>query len=121
MGYLFAAADLSALLQQDVDPTTAAKLEQVVWGWLRGPLGLTERPTPVPEEIFSWAIELGAIAHENPAGLASYSLGEERWAYSSERRLEILALAGAGASETGTGVPRGNFPPYVPYPDQVPW
>lgn len=114
---LFTAADLGDLLQKTVTDTAAAAAETLVWGWLRPVLGLAERPNPVSEEVFSWAIELGAIAHENPAGFESYQLGQERIQFSAERRTAILIEAGGvpGGQETG---PIGSFPP--PLPDICP-
>ncbi len=116
---LFTAAELSGHLQKTVTAEAAASCERVVWGWLKPALGLTERPNPVPDEVFSWAIELGGIAHENPAGLASYQLGAERIAYSAERRAEILADAADGGRPGTGGAPRGSFPPACAWPDQA--
>lgn len=114
---LFTAADLSTWLQDDVDDDTATTIERVVWGWLKPVLGLTVRPDPIPEEVFSWAIELGAIARENPAGLARYQLGEESSQYSVERRNEILAEAGNGGRPAGDQLrPVGSFPDRPCYP-----
>lgn len=93
-------------------------VERVVWGWLKPILGLTERPDPVPDEVFSWAIELGAIAHENPDGRTAYQLGNERSQYSWERRNAILAEASnAGQPAGSTASPSGRFPKPCPWPD----
>lgn len=119
---LFTADDLGDFLQVDVSTTAAAAVERVVWGWLKVPLGLSERPDPVPDEVFSWAVELGAIAHENPAGLAAYQLGGERSQFSVERRREILdaAASGGGIGTSGGGLrPRGSFPAASCWPDPI--
>jgi hypothetical protein len=100
-----------------IDSDRAEVAERVVWGWLKPVLGLTERPYPVPDEVFSWAIELGAIAHENPAGLSSKQLGPAQQAFSMERRREILADAAGGGSSTAALSPRGSFPDALSYPD----
>lgn len=114
---LFTAADLNALPGiSGVTDEQATMVERIVWGWLRPVLGVQDRPDSISPELFSWAIELGAIAQENPAGLSSYQLGQERYGYSSERRAEILAgAAGGGQASTGAPAPLGSFPP--PRPD----
>lgn len=113
---LFTADDLTSWLGRDVTEGKAATIEQVVWGWLKPALKAETRPSAVPDEVFSWAIELAAIAHENPAGLSSQQLGDEQQAFSIERRNEILREASSGASG-GALSPRSNFPPARPYPD----
>lgn len=120
---LFTAEELTHAVQEFVDDDDATMAERIVWGWLSPILGLDARPDPVTDQLFSWAIELGAIQHENPAGLALYQLGEERRQYSSARRNEILDEVRASvAGQTGTGgsaLPRGRFPAACPYPDQA--
>lgn len=118
---LFTASDLTTWLrkQSPISEESAAMTEQVVWGWLKPALGLPDRPSPVPAEVFSWAIELGAIAHENPAGLSSQQLGNSQKQFSAERREQILERAGRG-TETSSGLsPRGNFPSAPAYPDSA--
>lgn len=117
---LFTAGDLSHWLQCPVAAETALTVEQVVWGWVKPILGLTSRPDPTPDELFSQALELGGIAHENPAGLAAYQLGEERSQFSAERRAEILRdMASGNLPAGGTPSPRGSFPSARCYPDAV--
>lgn len=115
---LFQPQDLANFLRTNVDESAAITAERVVWGWLRPVLGLTERPYPVPDEVFSWALELGAIAHENPAGLSYYQLGAERSGFSSERRAEILTDAGGSAGGSAAlSAPMGAFPTAEGWPD----
>lgn len=121
MTVLFEPADLASHLGGSVTAERGAMVERVVWGWLRpivSPGG--EKPYPVDPELFSWAIELGGIAHENPAGLSAKAIGPASESFSSERRKEILdevrtAYATAGAA--APGAPLGCFPPARPYPD----
>jgi hypothetical protein len=110
MALLFSADELGDFLHCSVTVAAATSVERVVWGWLKPVLGLTERPDPVSEELFSWAIELGAIAHENPSGLSRYQLADEMQWYSAERRNQILDEAGSGGTPGGVPKPRGNFP-----------
>lgn len=114
---LFTAVDLTDWLGETVAEDRAASVESVVWGWLKTPLGLDTRPSDVSEQVFSWAIELGGIAHENPAGLDSKTIGPFAEQYSSERREEILAIVGTGSPLGTPPRPRGSFPPARSYPD----
>lgn len=118
---LFLDVELADHLQTQVTPAAALSAERLVWGWLKPVLGLAERPVPVPAEVWSWAIELGAIAHENPAGLASYQLGPERSQFSAERRGQILDEASRSGVTGGVGneSPRGSFPPPLSWPDPI--
>jgi hypothetical protein len=113
---LFMPADLRTFLRKPaITDEQATSAEKVVWGWLQPVLGLEVRPYPVPAKVFSWAIELGAIAHENPAGRTSRQLGPFQEQFSAERRAEILAEAGRGGL-TATA-PQGSFPEPLDYPD----
>lgn len=119
---LFTAADLKTPLGRTVSDDDAKHAERIVWGWLHPILG-GERPQDPAAEVYSWAVELGAIYLENPTGLSSYQLSQERVQYSAERRNHILeeartVTAQAGA-DTGTaaGGPRGSFPAAPGYPD----
>ena len=98
-----------------VETDHAVMLERVVWGWLKPVLKLAERPDPLPDEVFAWAIELAAIAHQNPAGLNSAQLGDRQQNFSAERRTAILAEAAATGSPAPK--PRGRFGKAKPYPD----
>lgn len=121
---LFDASDLTNLLGYPVPEEKAQVAERIVWGWLRPILGVEHQPQLAAPELFSWAVELGAIVVENPAGLTAYQLGEERFAYSAERRGEILAEVSSSAlaadidGDGVTGVtPRGSFPAASDWPD----
>lgn len=118
---LFTAADLNAL--PDVSGVTADEgtmVERVVWGWLAPILGVTDRPDPVTPQLFSWALELGIIFRENPAGLSAKEIGPFKEQYSSERRDEILRAAASGGSTAGAALrPVGSFPAARTYPDPV--
>lgn len=119
---LFDAATLGHFLGKPglVTNERAEVVERVVWGWLAPVLGLTERPstgTAEHDRVFSWAIELGAIAHENPAGRSAKELGTSRSAFSEERRRDILADAAGFGSGIAPGNPQGDFPPAPVYPD----
>lgn len=118
---LFTAADLGNTLHCSVTAEDAAAAEKLAWGWLKPVLGITTdtRPDVVTAELFAWAVELGAIAYENPSGLSLYQLGEERSQFSAERRQEILETAAAGGKVNSSGVarPQGSFPAAECWPD----
>lgn len=116
---LFTAAQLGDTLGFTVTTARAAAVEAIVWGWLKPVLGVTERPDPVTPELFSWAVELGAIAHENPSGLSYYQLGEERRGFSAERRQQVLAEAADGGVPGAASRPRGCFPTAQDWPDPL--
>lgn len=120
---LFGAADLNAL--PDISGVTdeeAAAIERVVWGWLKPLLetqGITERPAEPSDELWAWALELGAIYRSNPDSLKAYSLESESSTYDSERRDQLLRnVATGGATPPGAvPAPQGCFPPAHRYPD----
>ncbi len=116
---LFNATELAAFLGGTTTEERADVAERVAWGWLKPVLSLTERPNPVPDEVFSWGLELGAIAHENPSGLSSKQLGPGSQQFSAERRREILSSASAAGSASGVPAPRGSFPAAQAYPDPI--
>lgn len=114
---LFEPSELGDYLQKQVSTAAAVTAERVAWGWLKPILKLSERPDTVSEELFSWAIELGAIAHENPAGLESWWLGDERQVFSAERRRELLQEIADGGIPGSSAAPRGSFPDPKAWPD----
>lgn len=120
MTTLFTAADLSGWLHEPVSDVDAAAVETVVWGWLAPVLNLTDRPDPVPANLFSSAVELGGIAYSNPQGLTRNDLGDLKQYFSLERREQILEeVYRGGIPDSIPMKPRGNFPPAQCYPDPV--
>jgi hypothetical protein len=107
---IFDLVDLPSWLQiPEVDTETATRVRRFASGWLMQATGLSTWPTPVPDDLWAYAIELAAIAYYNPSGLSSESLDDHNVAYSAERRKEILAAAKA-TYNTGSGSPQYNFP-----------
>lgn len=109
---LFDATELTNLLGTAVSEERARAAEHVVWGWMQPLLGVEERPQPLTPQQYGWAIQLGAIAHENPAGLSSKQVGGVREDYSAERRQEILddiEAANPGVISRAP-MPRASFP-----------
>lgn len=117
---LFNHADLGNWLHKPVTEDGATVAERVVWGWLRPILGVTSRPTGDARsaELLSWALELGGIAHENPAGLKAKQIGPFNEQYSWERRTAILDEVATGGQPAAAALaPRGRFPRPRRYPD----
>lgn len=117
---LFTAADLGDWLHKSVVEDSVVMAERVVWGWLRPILGVTTRPTgaDLSPELVAWALELGGIAYENPAGLTSKQIGPFQEQYSAERRAAILdEVATGGQPAAAAMAPRGRFPKASRYPD----
>jgi len=114
---LFNELELGDWLRKPVTETRAAMAERVVWGWLKPRLGLSDRPSPVPDEVFAWAIELGGIVYENPAGLNARQMGQFQEQFSAERRDQILDEVARSTQGTATAQPAGSFPEALDYPD----
>ena len=112
MADLFDPADLASILQiPEIDTETAIRVRRMASGWLMHATGLTDWPSPVPDPLWTWAVELAAIAYYNPSGLSSESLDDHNVSYSAERRKEILAAASSSAYATGTrNQPQYSFP-----------
>lgn len=114
---LFEFDDLGGWLGKPVTIERATAVERVVWGWLKPILGLEARPVEISDEVFSWAIELGAIAHENPTGLTRRQMGPYEEDLSEDRRQEILAEAARSNLGSAALQPIGDFPDACDYPD----
>jgi hypothetical protein len=113
--------DLATSLQVDLDAASADEARRKAQAWLASATSLTAWPTPIPEDLRAWAIELAALAYDNPSMLESETLdggATVRWALN--RRTEILdnarARYGSGAI---AGRPEGNFPAALDDPDPL--
>lgn len=125
MGQLVQTGELAIYLQHGVKADVEASAIRVAEGWLASVCtSFTAWPTPVPDDLWAWAIELAAIAYNNPVGLVQRITDEDTRAWGTERRQEILAAArqryGSGSTSpvfasaaTGTS----NFPPAPRWPD----
>ncbi len=110
MADLYELGDLQGLLRDPgFDSAAATIARRMSYGWLKRATGLADWPAPVPDDLFAWGIELGAIAYRNPAGAASESIDDYNVSYDAERRAAILADAMA-ADFSGTSSPQFSFP-----------
>lgn len=111
---LVSSDELADHMQRPVDAASAFSAIRVAEGWLRGATRLSEWPDPVPDDLWAWAVELAAIAYDNPTGLVSQTIGSESYSWAMARKSEITVAARQryGASDA----PVYAFPPAVPWP-----
>lgn len=120
MAELFQPQELADYLQKpltDLGPASVLAARRIAGGWLLAATGLTAFPDPVPDDLWTWAIELAAIALDNPTGRASEASGGVSTGF-GRRRAEILTAAAARyppASGTAAA-PQFSFPPPPPWP-----
>lgn len=109
----------------DFDADSATLAEKVAAGWLSNATGMTvsalEATREETPQVFSWALELGGIAYENPTSMQDDQAGAARTTW-RDRRAQILEEARAWAvatapAPTRMALPRGSFPPAQPWPD----
>jgi hypothetical protein len=107
---LFDLGDLPSWLQvPEVDAETATRVRRVASAWLQDATGLTDWPSPVPDRLWAWALELAAIAFNNPTSLASETIDDYQMTVSDRlRRREILDSARQAYNTAGK--PQGSFP-----------
>lgn len=108
MADLIELTDLASYLQQDLDEETAVRARRVASGWLRSATALTAWPDPVPDDLWTWALELAAMAYSNPEMLSSETAGGTVSTTDRSRRQAIL-----DAARQAYGVGRGplySFP-----------
>lgn len=123
---LFDLTDLPSWLQvPSVDTETATRVRRYASGWLKNATQLASwPPDPVPDDIWSWAIELAGIAFRNPTGYSSESIDDYAHGDDGARRKEILAAARLAYSSGQQ--PQYSFPDWdwhwvaVPVPTVIP-
>lgn len=109
MADLFALDEFASYIQQDVDTSTATVVRRVASGWLMSATGLSDWPSPVPDDLWTWALELAAIAYRSPAGdVTSEAIDDYVVMSDRARRKEILAAARTRYG--GATTPQYEFP-----------
>lgn len=94
MADLFDLGDLPSWLQvPEVDTETATRVRRSANGWLQDATGLTAWPSPVPDRLWTWALELAAISYRNPDAVSEEGVDDYRFVQDRQRRAEILAAA----------------------------
>jgi hypothetical protein len=113
---LVTVAELASYLDSDVAEATGRAAIRSAAGWLQSVTHFTEWPNPVPDPLWTWAVELAAIAHTNPAGLVAQTVGGESLTWPvARRRQEILTAAAAYYPRGGT--PMWSFPEAETWPE----
>jgi hypothetical protein len=110
---LFDLGDLPSWLRQDpgVDTESATRVRRYVNGWLQDATGLTDWPSPVPDRLWAWAIELAALVWDNPTAKWTQTVDDSTDVFDrgpQGRRQEILAAARRAYNTAGK--PQGSFP-----------
>jgi len=106
---LFDSEDLRTFMQvPTIDAGTLARVRRFATGWLMTATRLTSFPSPVPDDLWAWAVELAAIAYHNPDGATSESIDDYSRSNDANRRMEILKAAAAAYS--GASLPTYFFP-----------
>lgn len=109
MADIFDLGDLPVWIgDPEADPNRVALARRFANGWLMSATRLSSWPDPVPDDLWAWAIELAAIAFDNPAGASSEGVDDHKVTYDRERRKEILSAAAAAYS--GASAPQYSFP-----------
>lgn len=107
---LFDLGDLPSWLQvPEVDTETATRVRRSANGWLQDATGLSEWPDPVPDRLWTWGLELAAIAFRNPDAMSSESVDDYQRTQDKNRRAEILKAAARAYPPTGS-TPTYSFP-----------
>lgn len=120
MADLINPTELATHLRRVLQPDSALSACRVASGWLRSATGLTAWPSPVPDDLWGWALELAALIYVNPEGLDRSMLGRmlQSWGPELLRRRELILKAARAAYGTGTaGGPVGSFPAAEAWPD----
>lgn len=107
---LFDLGDLPAKLQiSQVDTYTATLAREWAEGQLEDATGLTSWPDPVPKKLKHWALDLAAIAYNNPTLVADEAIDDYRVSYEDRQRIESI-LKRAQAVYSTAGQPQYSFP-----------
>lgn len=109
--------------QTSIDDGTYTVIHKVVNGLLLDAAHLQVWPDPLPPQVFSWAVELGAISCENPAGAAVDGTDRVTLQWNEQRRNAILASARDWGNQIRDGdvvpSPKGCFPPATRLPHDL--
>ncbi|BEL07833.1 hypothetical protein Q0Z83_060240 [Actinoplanes sichuanensis] len=117
MADLFELTDLASYLQRaDLDVETAVRARRIASGKLRSATRLAAWPDPVPDDLWTWAVELAGLAYNNPELLATETTGAVSSTWERGRQAEILAAARETYGGPG-GIPAGGPLFSFPEPD----
>jgi hypothetical protein len=101
---LFELTELASYMQRDLDTSTATNARRIASGWLGSATGISEWSAPIPDDLWTWALELAEMAYGNPSGAASESIDDYATTFDRARRASILGAARRKYSVAGTPV-----------------
>lgn len=104
MADLFDLTDLASYMQRDLDTASATRARRVASGWLMSATGQSEWTAPVPDDLWTWALELAEMAYGNPGGFSSETIDDHSISFDRARRTAILEAARSKYSTGGTPV-----------------
>lgn len=108
---LFDLGDLPSWLQiPEVDAETATRVRRSANGWLQDATGLTAWPSPVPDRLWTWGMELAAIAYRNPDAAGSEAIDDYRVFSTQDRQRRAEILAAARRAYSSVSQPQYAFP-----------
>jgi len=90
---LFTLPELASYMQRELDAESATNARRVASGWLGSATGLSEWTEPVPDDLWTWALELAEMAYGNPSGYASETIDDHAITFNRARRADILEAA----------------------------
>lgn len=109
---LFTRDEFASYLKQEVDNSTTDVVLRVASGWLMSVTSPTTWtpawPTPTPDNLFAWALELAAIAYRNPDGMSSETIDD--YTAVSDRARWAAILKAAASVYGSVGSPQYSFP-----------
>lgn len=110
MADLFDLEDLPSKLQvPEVDSASAELAAEWAEGQLEDVTGLTAWPDPVPKKLKHWALDLAAIAYNNPTLVTDEAIDDYRVSYEDRERIAAI-LARARDAYNTAGQPQYSFP-----------
>src|SRR6266536_4896668 len=108
MADLFTDTELQLYVKETIDPATIAVVRRTAYGWLKDATGLADWHSPVADNLYSWGLELTAIAYRNPTSTASEGVDDYQVTWDRARRRDILNAARIAYSSAGQ--PQYAFP-----------
>lgn len=123
LGGRVTAPELAARVQREIDGVYAESAIRTADGQLRGAMDFTgEWPTPLPSPVWSWWVELAAMALDNPTGLGQRGVGSEQEQWLITRRDKVLSDAARWVTTSGlleqvaVTAPLWSYPPPPEWP-----
>jgi hypothetical protein len=117
MADLFELTDLAAKLQTDLDTASAFEARRSAQAWLARATQLNVWPSPIPEDLRAWALELAGLIYDNPSNKSSETVDNTSSVWALARRKEILTEA--ALTYSGYAGTQYSFPATLTWPDPI--